>query len=208
MSFVIYKERKKLDGKEPFVTRTPTFAQLDAQVACWGRVRHVEYAVIWITFFTVTRLGLEAGIVIGTLCSMAAFAFEYSKLSVTCFDVAASRSSFMRTYHQRYVLDVSWSAAPWLHLIVLCALGRSLRRIDRLHLLPLQQLSSNMVAVSLSGYVFFGSATSVLEKAILISDLLLRVDSSTAAGDNSSRHEAEGIEVTLAGLWHASSRGP
>jgi hypothetical protein len=31
-----------------------------------------------------------------------------------------------------------------------------------------------MVAISLSGYVFFGSATIISEKALLISDLLLK----------------------------------
>jgi hypothetical protein len=77
-----------------------------AQVMSWGKLRRVEYAIIWLTLVTVTVYGLEGGILMGIIAALASFAFEYSKLSVTCFNVAASRSSYMRTFQERDILDV------------------------------------------------------------------------------------------------------
>mmetsp|Transcript_6977 Transcript_6977/g.19685 ORF Transcript_6977/g.19685 Transcript_6977/m.19685 type:complete len:866 (+) Transcript_6977:118-2715(+) len=139
---------------------------VDWLVTSWGKLRKIEYCLIWITFFSVTIWGLETGIVVGIISAMAVFAFEYSQLSVTCFNVSASRSSYMRTYHHRWILD---------------------------------QLSSNMVAVSLSGYIFFGSVTTLSEKAMLIADLLIKSGTYTSEGEDAASiaHQAQINKVKM-----------
>lgn len=167
------------------------------QAASWNRLRKFEYALIWVTFVAVTVYGLEGGILIGIVSAMAIFAYEYSKLSVTCFNVAASRSSYMRTYHQRFVLDVrgdgsaqtarrrgAWLPKPTGRLLTHGCFAWS------------QRLSSNMVAISLSGYIFFGSATVISHNALRIADILLKSSTEEESSvDQGSRHESPDMEV-------------
>jgi len=76
----------------------------DWLVVALGKVRLVEYALIWVSFVAVLLLGLEAGIGLGTLLAALQFTWEYARLSSSCVSAGSALSSQMRTYDQRSVL--------------------------------------------------------------------------------------------------------
>lgn len=95
----------------------------DWLVVAYGKVRVVEYALIWLSFASILWLGLEGGIGLGCLLAAVQFTWEYAQLSGSSITVVPSLSSIMRTYDQRRVLEILQVTSP---LLAVSALTRSL----------------------------------------------------------------------------------
>ena len=72
----------------------------------FGKVRRVEYALIWISFAAVMLLGLEGGIGLGCVLAALQFTWEYARLSSSSITILPSLSSNMRSYDQRSILQM------------------------------------------------------------------------------------------------------
>eukprot|EP00877_Chromochloris_zofingiensis_P013889 jgi/Chrzof1/8754/Cz03g23090.t1 len=104
-----------------------------------AKVTRAEYCLLLATFLAIMQFELEAGVLIGILLCTIYFAVTYARAHLTHFTVVSSRSSAVRTYKERKLLDAC---------------------------------SNRMVAVALSGYIFFGSSVSISAKVLRIAEAL------------------------------------
>lgn len=125
----------------------------------YKRVSGVEYCLLLSTFALVLAFGLEAGIAAGILLAALNFAYSYSKVTISAFNVVPSRSGTVRTFDQRTVLDM---------------------------------FGGRITAVSLSGYLFFGSSVNVVERVIAIAKCTL---DSQPHLDPQQQHDAGGADA-------------
>jgi MFS superfamily sulfate permease-like transporter/CRP-like cAMP-binding protein len=99
-----------------------------------AKVTRAEYALLLLTFALVVQLGLEKGVAAGAIACLLYFAYAYSRVHVSAFRAAASRSAAARPLREHRALEGAFG-------------GR-------------------MAAVSLSGYVFFGSAIKIMDRVL------------------------------------------
>mmetsp|Transcript_15625 Transcript_15625/g.43700 ORF Transcript_15625/g.43700 Transcript_15625/m.43700 type:complete len:952 (-) Transcript_15625:452-3307(-) len=105
----------------------------DWLATAYGKVRVVEYALIWISFAAVMWLGLEAGIGLGCVLATIQFTWEYARLSGSSITVVPCLSSMMRTYDQRSALEMLQGSVVTVSLKGYIFFGSSLRLCNEMN---------------------------------------------------------------------------